>query len=331
MFQSLGPGSLDIYREGAARETINRVDSVHFNKGETIKSYFNPEPRLALRYTIDETSSVKIGYNRIFQYLHLVTNTTAITPVDIWQPSGYYFKPQLGDQVSAGYFKTFPKKNFESFVEVYYKTMKNVLDFKDGAVLLLNPQLETDLLQGNGRAYGAEISFTKTAGPFVGSASYSYSRSFRTIIGMFPQETINDGREYRSNFDQPHVFNLSWRYGFTRRFFFTGVFTYHTGRPITLPLSAYAIENYTVTGFSDRNQFRIPDYHRLDVGFVLEGNHKRKRILDGTWTLGIYNVYARKNAYSVFFKEAVPGLLRPYRLAIIGTALPSLSYNFKIN
>lgn len=330
IFQSLGPADVNVYREGFPREPINQVDSLHFDKGQKVKTFMNPEPRVALRYNLSEESSIKVGYNRIFQYLHLVTNTTAVTPVDIWQPSGYYFKPQVGDQLSAGFFRTFPKKNYESFVEVYYKTMDNVLDFKDGAVLLLNPKLETDLLQGTGRAYGAEFSLSKSAGTLVGSFSYSYSRSFRTIVGAFPQETINDGREYRSNYDQPHVVNLSWRYNITRRYFFTGAFTYHTGRPITLPLTAYSIENYTVSGFSDRNQFRIPDYHRLDLGIVLEGNHKRKKILDGTWTFSVYNVYARRNPYSVFFKEVVPGILRPYRLAIIGTALPSLSYSFKI-
>lgn len=329
MFEQLGPADVNVYKAGP-RETSNLIDTLHFNKGDNIKRYINPEPRIGLRYTLNENSSIKVGYNRIFQYLHLVTNTTAVTPVDIWQPSGYYFKPQLGDQVSAGYFRTFPKKSFESYIEVYYKTMKNVLDFKDGAVLLLNPRLESDLLQGKGRAYGAEISFTKTAGQLTGTLSYSYSRSFRTIVGLYAQETINDGREYRSNYDQPHVVNLAWRYTLSRRFFFTGQFQYHTGRPITLPLTAYAIENYTVSGFSDRNQFRIPDYHRLDLGLVLEGNHKRKKFLDGTWTFSVYNVYARKNPYSVFFKEAQPGILRPYRLAIIGTALPSLSYSFKL-
>jgi hypothetical protein len=330
MFEQLGPADVNIYKAGAPRETSNLVDTLHFNKGDNVKRYINPEPRIGLRYTLSENSSIKLGYNRIFQYLHLVTNTTAVTPVDIWQPSGYYFKPQLGDQISGGYFRTFPKKNFESYIEVYYKTMKNVLDFKDGAVLLLNPRLETDLLQGKGRAYGAEISFTRTAGQLTGTLSYSYSRSFRTIVGLYEQETINGGREYRSNYDQPNVVNLAWRYTLSRRLFFTGQFQYHTGRPITLPLTAYSIENYTVSGFSDRNQFRIPDYHRLDLGFVLEGNHKRKKFLDGTWTFSVYNVYARKNPYSVFFKEALPGILRPYRLAIIGTALPSLSYSFKL-
>jgi hypothetical protein len=126
------------------------------------------------------------------------------------------------------------------------------------------------------------------------------------------------------------VVNLTWKYNITRRYFFTGGFTYHTGRPVTLPLSAFTVDNITISSFSDRNQFRIPDYHRLDLGFVLEGNHKRKKVWDGTWTFSVYNVYARKNPYSVFFKEVKPGILRPYQLSIIGTAVPSVSYAFKI-
>ncbi len=329
VFQAVGPSSVYLYKSGLPRETLNLIDTLSFKKGENVKRYFNVEPRLGFRYDISKDASIKLGYNRIFQYLHLLTNTTAITPVDIWQPSGYYFKPQMVDQFSLGYFRNFKEKKYEAFAEVYYKEMKNVLDFKDGAQLILNPQIETDLLQGKARSYGAEMQVAKTTGQLSGSFGYTYSRSLRTIVGIFPEETINDGREHASNFDQPHVVNLNWKYSISRRYFFTGGFTYRTGRPITLPLSAFSVDNFTVSSFSDRNQFRIPDYHRLDIGFVAEGNHKRKKIWDGTWTFSIYNVYARKNAYSIFFKEVRPGILRPYRLAIIGTALPSISYSIK--
>ena len=329
-FTTLGPGTVYIYREGAPREVLNLIDTVHYSKGEKMKSYFGVEPRLGLRFDVSSMSSVKVGFNRTFQYLHLVTNTTAITPIDIWQPSSNYFKPQSADQLSIGYFQNFKEKKYEAFVEVYYKKMNNVLDFKDGAQLLLNPQLETDLLQGSARSYGAEFQVTKNTGKLSGSLNYAYSRSFRTISGTFPEETINDGKEYKSNFDQPHIVNLNWKYAISRRYFFTGGFTYHTGRPITLPLAAFTVENITVSSFSERNRFRIPDYHRLDLGFVIEGNHKRKKFWDGTLTFSVYNVYARKNPYSIFFKEVQSGILRPYRLAIIGTALPSISYSFKI-
>ncbi len=330
IFQAIGPTDINIYKSGVARETVSLIDTLHVVSGDKIKTYYNPEPRLGLRYELSPQASIKFGYNRIYQYLHLVTNTTAITPVDIWQPSGYYFKPQMSDQVSLGYFRNFKEKKYEAFIEVYYKHIQNVLDFKDGAQLILNPHIETDLLQGKARAYGAEMQVSKMTGRLVGSFGYTYSRSLRTIVGNFPEETINNGKEYASNFDQPHVVNLSWKYNISRRYFFTGGFTYRTGRPITLPLSAFSIDNFTVSSFSDRNQFRIPDYHRLDLGLVFEGNHKRKKLWDGTWTFSIYNVYARKNPYSVFFKEVRPGILRPYRLAIIGTALPSISYSFKI-
>ncbi|MFZ6013846.1 MAG: TonB-dependent receptor domain-containing protein, partial [Bacteroidota bacterium] len=286
--------------------------------------------RLGLRFEIDSESSLKAGYNRTYQYLHLVTNTTAITPVDIWQPSGYHFKPQMADQFSFGYFRNFKNKKYEAYVELYYKEMENVLDFKDGAQLLLNPQLESDLLQGKGRAYGVETQVSKMTGRLTGSINYAYSRSFRTISGPFEEESINFGKEYASNFDQPHIVNLNWKYSISKRHYFTGAFTYHTGRPITLPLASFIVENITVSSFSERNQFRVPDYHRLDIGFVVEGNHKRKKILDGTWTFSIYNVYARKNPYSIFFQEVRTGVLRPYRLSVVGTALPSISYSFKL-
>ena len=330
MFQAIGPGSVNIYKSGVPRETLNLIDTVYYERGETIKAFRNLEPRISVRYEINPASSIKMGYNRIFQYLHLVTNTTAVTPVDIWQPSGYYFKPQMADQFSIGYYRNFKERKYEAFVEVYYKTIENVLDFKDGAQLLLNPQIETDLLQGSARAYGAEMQITKIGGKLEGSLGYTYSRSLRTIEGEFPEEAINEGKEYPSNYDQPHVVNLNWKYNITRRFFFTGAFTYRTGRPITLPLTAFSIENFTVSSFSDRNAYRIPDYHRLDLGLVIEGSHKRKKLWDGTWTISIYNVYGRKNPYTIFFKEVRPGILRPYRLSIIGTVLPSISYSFKI-
>ena len=329
LFSALGTGSVNVYKPGSSIESVNLIDTLTFSKGEKIKSYTGIEPRLSFRYAISPASSIKLGYNRMYQYLHLVTNTTAITPVDIWQPSGYYFKPQMADQVSIGFFQNFKEKTYEAFAEVFYKQLTNIIDFKDGAQLILNPQLETDLLQGTGRAYGIETSIAKISGRLTGSINYTYSRSLRTIKGATEEESINKGEEYPSNFDQPNILNLNWKYGISRRYFFTGNFTYRTGRPITTPLSGFSIDNVSVANFSERNQFRIPDYHRLDVAFVMEGNHKKKKFWDGTWTLSIYNVYARKNPYTIFFKDNGNGILRPYQLSIIGTVLPSLTYSFK--
>ncbi len=329
MFTSMGPGTVNIYKAGQPIELNNLTNTIPYASGEPIKTYNGLEPRLSFRYTLSPTSSIKAGYNRIYQYLHLVTNTTAITPVDIWQPSGTYFKPQLADQYSFGYFRTTKNKTYDMFTEVYYKKIDNILDFKDGAKLLLNQQIETDLLQGFGTAYGIETQISKNLGRLTGSLSYTYSRSLRTIQGPTASESINNGKEYASNFDQPHNVNISWKYNISRRYFFTGSFTYRTGRPITTPLSGFVIDNIGVSNFSNRNEYRIPDYHRLDIALVLEGSHKRKKLFDGTWIFSVYNVYGRKNPYTIFFKEASNGTLVPYQLSIIGTALPSITYSVK--
>ncbi|MBX2946623.1 MAG: TonB-dependent receptor [Cyclobacteriaceae bacterium] len=328
-FAQTGPGNVYIYNQNSTKDIQNVVDTLTFKKGQSMKSFNNFEPRAGLRFELSPKSSIKAGYHRLYQYLHLVTNTTAITPVDIWQPSGYYFKPQQADQISLGYFQDFKEKNYDAFVEVYYKKINNVLDFKDGAQLILNPHIETDLLQGSIEAYGVESQISKKNGKLTGSISYTFSRSFLTLNGQFPEEIINNGLAFPSNFDQPHVINLNWSHRASKRIYFTGGFTYHTGRPISLPLSAFYVGNNTVSSFSERNQYRIPDYHRLDLGLVVEGSHKRKKLFDGTWTFSVYNIYARRNPYTVFFKEVRPGIFRPYRLSIIGTALPSITYNLK--
>lgn len=333
-FKSLGPADVYVYEPGQPLETLNIIDTLQFAKGETSKSQYGLEPRASLRYTLNDRSSIKLGYNRIYQYLHLITNTAAITPIDIWQPSGPYFEPQIADQISLGYFFNFKQKMYEAFAEVYYKQIDNIVDFKDGAQLILNEQIETDLLQGTGRAYGIETQISKSLGRLTGSLSYTYARSLRTIDGPTSQEKINNGVEYASNYDQPHIINLNWRYEISKRHFFTGGFTYRQGRPVTVPVSAFIVDNIPVSNFSERNQFRIPDYHRLDIALVIEGSHKRKKIWDGTWTFSIYNVYGRKNPYSVFFKEVEidfvkQTVLRPFQLAIIGVPLPSVSYTFR--
>jgi hypothetical protein len=329
MFTSFGPASINTYKKNAPREVTTVADTINFHSGEIIKTYVRAEPRLSFRWMAGPNASVKLGYNRMYQFLHLVTNTTAVTPVDIWQPSGYYFKPQRADQISLGYFRDFKDKKFGASSEVFYKSLKNILDFKDGAQLILNKHLETDLLQGKGMSYGIETSLSKNTGRLTGTLNYTYSRTFRIIAGPTSTESINLGRKYPASFDQPNVVNFSWKYNLSRRYFFTGSFVYHTGRPVTIPLSAFALENTTVAYFSGRNQYRIPDYHRLDVALVIEGNHKRKKNWDNTWVFSLYNVYGRKNPYTVFFKSSGAGIPKPYQLSIIGTILPSITYNFK--
>lgn len=329
MYTAYGPGRVYLYDPSMSKQVNSIVDTLSFSSGDKIKSYTGLEPRFSVRYSLTENASIKAGYNRIYQYTHLISNSAAVAPIDIWQPSNYHFRPQYADQVSLGLFKDFKDKMYETFVEFYYKNIYDLLDFKDGAQLILNDHLETDLLRGNGLAYGLEVSVVKNKGRLNGTLNYTYSRSFRETKGMTSDESINDGAQYASNFDQPHVFNFNWKYNVSKRYFISSNFTYHTGRPISAPTSAYLIDRVPVANFSLRNQYRIPDYHRLDLAFIIEGSHRRKKFWDGTWTISVYNVYARKNPYTIFFADNGGGVLRPYQMAIIGTAIPSVSYSFK--
>jgi hypothetical protein len=330
MFSSLGPTTVRHYESGQPRALENIVDSTQFGSGKIVKNYYGPEPRLAFTFLLSPESSIKAGYNRMYQYIHLISNSVAINPIDIWQASNYYFKPQRGDQVSLGYFRNTGQGMYEFSLEGFYKKIQNILDFKDGADLVLNNALETAVLPAKGKSYGIEFSANKTRGRLAGSLNYTYSRSFRQVAPNVAGETINDGRQYRSNYDQPNILNLNWKYGLSRRFTFTGNFTYRTGRPVTVPVSYAIIDHTPIVNFSDRNQYRVPDYHRLDLALVMEGSHKRKKFWDGTWTLSFYNAYARKNVYTVFYGQTNYSMQKAYRMSIIGTVLPSLSYRFKI-
>lgn len=330
MFNAFGPGTQYVYDPGKPLAIQNVTDSITYGSGDIMKTYFGIEPRLSLRYVLHDYASIKFGYNRIYQYLHLVTNTAAVAPVDIWQASNAFFQPQLGDQFSLGYFISSRSGKYEAFAEAFYKHVDRVLDYKDGASLILNPHPETALIPAKSMAYGIELSVSRVTGRLTGALSYTWSRSFRKTLSDFSEEMINEGDQYPSNYDQPHVVQLNWRYGLSRRWFFTGTFVYHTGRPMSVPVSAYEVDRVPVMEFTERNSHRLPDYHRLDLALVLEGNHKRRKFWDGTWTLSLYNAYARKNAYAVFYQDNGKGILQPYKLSVVGTIVPSLSYGFKL-
>lgn len=328
VFNRVGPGTVYKYESGVPMEPRNIIDSTQFRGGEFMKSYFGIEPRLSVRYLLSRTSSIKFGYNRINQYLHLISNTAAVTPVDIWQSSNTFFKPQVADQISLGFFWNSGNGKWQAYAEGYYKLIQNVLDFKDGANLILNSKLETALLQGKGKSYGVETAINKVAGRLQGEINYTYSRSLRLIDGQFDNERINNGTWYAANFDQPHIFNLNWRYAIGRKAFFSGIFTYHTGRPISMPLTAFDIDRNPVIDFSNRNNYRLPDYHRLDLALIIEGSNRKQKI-KGEWTVSVYNVYGRKNPYSAFFDYNVAGAVRSNQIALIGIPVPSLTYAIK--
>jgi hypothetical protein len=329
VYGRIGPGKEYIYQSDAPLEPRNIIDSVLYAGGELMKTYSGPEPRLSVRYMLNREASIKLGYHRLYQFIHLVSNTAAVTPVDVWQASNTFFRPQLANQLAAGYFRNLKDNTYELSGEVFYKHIENILEFKDGAKLILNDKLETALLSGTARAYGLELTGNKLRGRLQGGINYTYSRSLRQVSGTYANETINNGEWYPANFDQPHVGNVYWRYGISRRHFFTGAFTYRTGRPISLPEQVYYIDRIGISDFAERNTYRLPDYHRLDLAFVIEGNHKRKKLWEGTWLISAYNVYARENAYSVFFQQDESGILKPYQLSVIGTIIPTVTYNFK--
>ena len=321
---ALGPGDVYTYQPGAPLSDNAIIDTVQYGSGEIIKQYWGVEPRASFRYVLTPSFSIKGGFDRVYQYIHLISNSVAVTPIDVWQPSNYYFRPQIGDQLSLGAFKNFKNNTYEVSVEVYRKWIQNVLDFKDGSDLVLDNNMETSLLSGKSDGYGIEFALNKVKGRFSWNFNYTYSRSFRQVAG------INDGKIYPSNFDQPNIVNLNWKYGLSRRVSFTGNFTYRTGRPISIPYSYAVVDNFPIVNYSERNSYRIPDYHRLDLALIIEGNHKKKKFLDGTWAFSVYNVYARKNVYTVFYQKNPNGLQQAYQMSIIGGALPSISYRFKI-
>jgi hypothetical protein len=329
LFNRIGSGLVYRYQDNKPLEPRNVVDSLVYSSGQIMKTYAGLEPRLSVRYIQNNRSSIKLSYNRNFQYIHLVSNTASVTPVDIWQSSNTYFKPQIADQVSIGYFRNSSNTIWEIYVDTYYKYIQNILDFKDGANLILNRKLETALLQGINQSYGAEVSIEKTKGRLVGSANYTFSRSLRKIDRSFQSEKVNEGNYYPSNFDQPHSVNLNWRYSLTRKVFFSGAFTYHTGRPVSLPRVAYEVNESPIIDFSERNNYRLKDYHRLDLALVIEGTNKKKKILEGQWTISVYNLYGRKNPYSAFFRYNVAGAVMPFQISLIGVPIPSITYGLK--
>ncbi|RMF21036.1 MAG: TonB-dependent receptor, partial [Bacteroidetes bacterium] len=329
LFQNLGPGTVFEYAEGQPRSEETLQDSLRFGSGEIISSYHSLEPRLSLKVQLDPASSVKAGFHRSAQFINQVSNTASVTPVDVWLLSNRHILPQRADNFSLGYYRLFEGGNWESSLELYYRRIENVLEYKDLAELLANEHLETELLQGEGRSYGVEFSLKRRVGRWNGWLGYTYSRSLRRVAGPTPEETINRGEWFPSNFDKPHDLSLVLSYQVSRRLNISANFTYSTGRPITAPVGRFSSDNViNIPVFSERNQQRVPDYHRLDLSLTLDPGHKKGKKWRSSFTLSVYNLYARRNAYSVFFTQAPFARPMARRLAVLGTAFPALTYNF---
>jgi len=329
-YSQIGPERIFQYQQEAPLSPETITDTLFVGSGEIIKTYQGFEPRVSVRYNLSPFNSVKFSYNRLRQYIHLISNTAAVTPFDIWKSSDTFLAPQISDQVAGGVFQNFAANSIETSVEVFYRWLDNVPQYKNAADLILNPALEADLIIGEGRAYGAEFLVKKNYGRLTGWAGYTLSRTERKASGRFPEERINDGNYYPADFDHRHDFTAVSNYKISRRWKLSANFSYITGRPITIPTALFSIGNISQAQFSERNEYRIPDFHRLDVSITFDSGHRKNLKWENSWTLTVFNVYGRNNPFSVFFgREGMNSSLRPLQLSVLGSAFPSLTYNFK--
>ncbi|WP_255307435.1 TonB-dependent receptor [Allomuricauda sp. CP2A] len=316
--------SLRIYeRQDPIGETV-------YSKSERIETFSNFEPRVSLAYQLNGLSSVKAGYSRAAQYIHLLSNTSAVTPIDVWTPSGKYIKPQLSDQFALGYFRNFKDKEYSMEVETFYKTVDNRIDYIDGSDLIGNNTIEREVLSGESRAYGLEVLLRKNEGAFTGWVAYTLAKSEqRTPGGNAGGPGINNGDWYSTPYDRTHDISVTGAYQLNEKWSFGTNAIFQTGRPVTYPNGQYQYEGVSIASYSDRNADRLPAYYRLDVSATYRPNRKPNNRWKGEWVFGIYNVFNRKNAASISFGQNLEtGANEATRTAIFGI-VPSVTYNFK--
>ncbi len=335
-FQYMGPGTAYTYNDTIPGARKRVIASTKYNSGQNIATYGNFEPRFSFKIQTSETSSIKGSYNRMAQYLHLISNTTASNPLDVWNPSSNNIKPELADQFTLGYFRDLGKEHtYELSVEGYLRYTQNQIDYIDGANLLINRYLEGDLLSGLGRAYGIETYFQKKSGRLTGWISYTLGRTELKVDG------INRGDWYETRYNQTHNIKIAGFYDINKRWSMSGNFVYTSGTPTTFPTSRYIEQGILIpyNANDSRNNVHLPAYHRLDISFRLEG----KKMKDGKerkntdyWVFSFYNVYSRRNPFSIYFSQndqrlpqGQPLQSQATQLSIIGSIVPSVSYNFK--
>ncbi len=315
MFMAAGPG--DIYSYDDSGDVI---DTTTYKSNEIIKTYGGLEPRFNATYLIDDKSSLKLSYSRNRQYIHQVSNSTSGTPMDAWIPTSNIVEPGISDQVSLGYFRNFLDNQIETSVEVYYKDMQNQIDYENGADLFLNPFIESQLVFGKGRSYGAEFLLKKNTGKFTGWLSYTYSRTEKQF------DDINDGDWYPTKYDRTHDISIVGMYQFNPKWNVSASWVYYTGNAVTFPSGKYEIEGQTVNYYTERNGYRMPDYHRLDIGATYTKQKKKGR--EASWNFSLYNAYGRENAYTITFEENDDGITEALQLSLFRW-IPSITYNFK--
>jgi hypothetical protein len=317
MFNQVGPGWIYEYGE----ENIP-LDSSYFEDNECVKSYLGLEPRFSLNYILGSRSSVKVSYNRMAQYLQLLSNSTSGNPMDVWVPSSNNLKPLYVDQLAAGYFRNFFDNNIETSVELYYKSIQNIADYEDGANIMLNEHAEAYILSGMGRSFGLELYVKKKYGDISGWISYTLSRTENKIEG------INNFNWYPVKYDKTHDVSIVGSYQILPRLSLSAVWIYMTGNAVTFPSGKFVIDGLQIPYYTERNGYRMPHYHRMDVSINLKGKKRKK--FESNWDLSVYNVYNRHNAYMINFQESetFPGSTEAVKLSLFGI-VPSISYNFK--
>jgi outer membrane receptor for ferrienterochelin and colicin len=330
MFNALGPRDVNIYSSHELPSEKTLLETRH--ETGIIKTYHAPEIRLSTRYALQENLSLKAGFNTMHQYIHKVSNTSIMSPTDIWKLSDLNIKPQNGWQLAAGIYYETAKKEYELSAEVYYKHIGDYLNYRSSAVLLMNHHLETDVISTKGKAYGVELQVKKPIGKVNGWVSYTFSRSLLCQDDERVAVPLNDGDWYPSEYDRPHEVKAVLNYKFTERYSFSSNFNYATGRPTTLPAGQYynSYNHRYMPYYRDRNTYRIPDYMRLDLAFNIEPTHKLTSFLHTSFSIGVYNALARKNAYNVYYVSE-GNQIKGYKLSVFGSAIPYVSLNIRFN
>lgn len=327
-FLNRGPGLVRNYTAGEERDEFSVIDSVRYGSGDIIKFYGGFEPRLGIRYSINEISSIKLGYNLMRQYLQVVTNTATPLPTSRWKTSDQFIKPQISNLVSLGYYRSLRNNIYELSLEGYYRTTDHIIDYKPGADFLLQAYPETQLLQGKNLSYGIEAMISKKKGELTGWVNYTFSRSMNQVNeGRSITQQINGGQWYRANYDRPHSLNASMNIEVDKHNSFGFTFVYSTGRPFSVPEGFVESEGSIYPYYNNRNNERMPDYHRLDFSWNIYNPTLKNKRWQGHWAFTVYNIYARKNDYSVFFRTE-NGKTKAYALQIFAAPIISLSYNF---
>jgi hypothetical protein len=329
LFNPLGPKTVYTYYSDAPKDPRYIYDTLNFSNGEAIKWYFEPDLRVAVIMRTDANGTVKVAFNQMHQNLFVLNNTIALAPNSQWKLADYHVPPARSNQISAGVFRTFAKLGWETSLEFYYKRTLNYPEFIDGADFIGNPLVETAVLPGNQDAYGVEFLLRRSGRRLEGWLSYTYSRSFAKVDGDEVWERINNGLVYPANYDIPNVLNTVIMYHFNRRVTASGVVTYQTGRPVTYPVSVYYINSIPYVDYSNRNEYRIPDYFRLDLSLTIEGNLRRNKFLHNSFVFSLYNVTGQDNPYSVYFKLE-KGKINSYQYSVIGVPIFTVTWLFKL-